>query len=102
MRGLVTGAVPLAPSPRPSPRGERGLGRVVSRRTRLMKLSTDRILTTHVGSLPRPKPLFELIMAKEQGGAVDQRSFEAESARAVDETVAQQRMRSGPRPWASG
>ena len=55
-----------------------------------MKLSTDRILTTHVGSLPRPKPLYELIMAKEQGGAVDQRSFEAESARAVDETVAQQ------------
>ena len=55
-----------------------------------MKLSTDRILTTHVGSLPRPKPLFELIMAKEQGGAVDQRSFEAESARAVDDTVAQQ------------
>ena len=29
-------------------------------------------------------------MAKEQGGAVDERSFEAESARAVDETVAQQ------------
>ena len=55
-----------------------------------MKLSTDRILTTHVGSLPRPKPLLELIMAKEQGGAVDQRSFEAESVRAVDETVAQQ------------
>jgi 5-methyltetrahydropteroyltriglutamate--homocysteine methyltransferase len=57
---------------------------------RAMKLSTDRILTTHVGSLPRPKPLYELIMAKEQGGAVDQRTFEAESARAVDATVAQQ------------
>jgi 5-methyltetrahydropteroyltriglutamate--homocysteine methyltransferase len=55
-----------------------------------MKLSTDRILTTHVGSLPRPKPLYELIMAKESGAAVDQRSFEAESARAVNETVAQQ------------
>jgi 5-methyltetrahydropteroyltriglutamate--homocysteine methyltransferase len=55
-----------------------------------MKISSDRILTTHVGSLPRPKALFELIMAREQGGAVDARTFEAESARAVAETVAQQ------------
>ena len=55
-----------------------------------MKISSDRILTTHVGSLPRPKTLFELIMAREQGGAVDSRIFEAESARAVAEIVAQQ------------
>ena len=27
-----------------------------------MKLSTDRILTTHVGSLPRPDDLFELML----------------------------------------
>ena len=26
-----------------------------------MKLSTDRILTTHVGSLPRPQPLVDLL-----------------------------------------
>ena len=26
-----------------------------------MKVSTDRILTTHTGSLPRPKPLIDLI-----------------------------------------
>jgi 5-methyltetrahydropteroyltriglutamate--homocysteine methyltransferase len=55
-----------------------------------MRISSDRILTTHVGSLPRPKALFELILAREQGSAVDARTFEAESARAVAETVAQQ------------
>jgi 5-methyltetrahydropteroyltriglutamate--homocysteine methyltransferase len=55
-----------------------------------MKTSSDRILTTHVGSLPRPKALFELIMAREEGRAVDARTFEAESARAVADTVAQQ------------
>lgn len=31
-----------------------------------MKLSTDRILTTHVGSLPRPDELADLIRAREQ------------------------------------
>ncbi len=31
-----------------------------------MKLSTDRILTTHVGSLPRPQPLAELLVKKDQ------------------------------------
>ena len=32
-----------------------------------MKTSTDRILTTHTGSLPRPKPLVDLILGREQG-----------------------------------
>ena len=32
-----------------------------------MKLSTDRILTTHVGSLPRPDDLFELMLARQDG-----------------------------------
>ncbi|HTC06165.1 MAG TPA: hypothetical protein VK749_22350, partial [Xanthobacteraceae bacterium] len=31
-----------------------------SRNCKKMKLSTERILTTHVGSLPRPDDLFEL------------------------------------------
>ena len=55
-----------------------------------MKMSTDRILTTHVGSLPRPRQLYDLILAKEEGKPVDARTFEAESARAVDDIVAQQ------------
>lgn len=32
-----------------------------------MKVSTDRILTTHVGSLPRPPLLEEMLLAKEKG-----------------------------------
>src|SRR5262249_32671685 len=38
---------------------------------RSMKTSTDRILTTHTGSLPRPKPLVDLILAREQGRTID-------------------------------
>src|SRR5271156_4251281 len=55
-----------------------------------MKTSRDRILTTHVGSLPRPKPLYDLIIAKERGDKVDHAAFDAASARAVADTVAQQ------------
>ncbi|HEX9463379.1 MAG TPA: cobalamin-independent methionine synthase II family protein [Alphaproteobacteria bacterium] len=55
-----------------------------------MKLSTDRILTTHVGSLPRPKPMLELILAKEEGRAVDPAAFDAQAAGSVDEIVAAQ------------
>jgi 5-methyltetrahydropteroyltriglutamate--homocysteine methyltransferase len=56
-----------------------------------MKTSKDRILTTHTGSLPRPKQLVDLILEREQGHAVDAAAFEAEIAKAVDGTVAQQR-----------
>jgi len=55
-----------------------------------MKTSTDRILTTHTGSLPRPKPLIDLILSREKGGAVAADVFEAATARAVDDVVAQQ------------
>jgi 5-methyltetrahydropteroyltriglutamate--homocysteine methyltransferase len=55
-----------------------------------MKTSTDRILTTHTGSLPRPKPLVDLILEREKSGAVDARAFEAETANAVDDVVARQ------------
>ena len=55
-----------------------------------MKTSTDRILTTHTGSLPRPKPLIDLILRREKGEAIDADAFEAATAKAVDEVVAQQ------------
>jgi 5-methyltetrahydropteroyltriglutamate--homocysteine methyltransferase len=55
-----------------------------------MKTSTDRILTTHTGSLPRPKPLLDIILRREQGDKIDAASFEAVTAQAVDEVVAQQ------------
>src|SRR5262249_17787713 len=50
----------------------------------------DRILTTHTGSLPRPKALVDLVLEREQGRAVDAAAFEAEAAKAVDEVVARQ------------
>ena len=49
-----------------------------------MILSRDRILTTHVGSLPRPKALAELLMLKDKGEAYDREALE----RAVREAVA--------------
>ena len=55
-----------------------------------MKLSTARILTTHVGSLPRPKSLLDVILAKEEGRPVDAAAFEAQSDAAVAEVVAKQ------------
>ncbi len=55
-----------------------------------MKTSTDRILTTHTGSLPRPKPLIDLILRREHGEAVAADLFEAATARAVDDVVAAQ------------
>jgi 5-methyltetrahydropteroyltriglutamate--homocysteine methyltransferase len=36
-----------------------------------MKRSTDRILTTHAGSLPRPDELLPLLYARAKGDALD-------------------------------
>ena len=55
-----------------------------------MKTSTDRILTTHTGSLPRPKPLIDLILRREKGEAIAADAFEGEVVKAVDDIVAQQ------------
>ena len=55
-----------------------------------MKLSTERIPTTRVGSLPRARSLLDLILAKEEGRLVDAAAFEAQSGNAVAEVVAQQ------------
>ena len=55
-----------------------------------MKTSTDRILTTHTGSLPRPKALIDVIIGREQGKPIDAAAFETATAQAVDEVVAKQ------------
>jgi 5-methyltetrahydropteroyltriglutamate--homocysteine methyltransferase len=55
-----------------------------------MKTSIDRILTTHTGSLPRPKSLIELILRREKGEAVSPQALDAEVAKATDEIVAKQ------------
>jgi 5-methyltetrahydropteroyltriglutamate--homocysteine methyltransferase len=56
-----------------------------------MKTSTDRILTTHVGSLPRPAVVADGLFAREGEDPVfDAAAFEAVVAEAVATTVARQ------------
>jgi len=55
-----------------------------------MKHSTDRILTTHVGSLPRPPDLLAFLEAREMGQEFDQAAFERCLAAAVGEVVRKQ------------
>jgi len=55
-----------------------------------MKLSTDRILTTHVGSLPRPQDVVDFLFAQDRGEPYDERKFEATMRHAVEEAVAHQ------------
>lgn len=50
----------------------------------------DRILTTHVGSLPRSAAVTELIFAHEQGEAVDAARFDEVLTEAVDACVERQ------------
>ncbi len=55
-----------------------------------MKASTDRIITTHAGSLPRPPELLKLIRAKVSAQPHDQKQLDAEITKAIDECVARQ------------
>jgi 5-methyltetrahydropteroyltriglutamate--homocysteine methyltransferase len=56
-----------------------------------MKASTDRILTTHTGSLPRPDDLTVLLEALETGTMPDAAAFDARVRQAVIEIVRAQR-----------
>ncbi len=55
-----------------------------------MKSSTDRILTTHTGSLPRPGDLVAMLNAKELGEPYDRTAFATRVKRAIDKIVRQQ------------
>src|SRR5215469_5840942 len=55
-----------------------------------MKTSTDRILTTHVGSLPRPPGLRELLVRKDQGEAYDKAELDRQVRQAVFDIVKRQ------------
>jgi len=55
-----------------------------------MKLSTDRILTTHVGSLPRPEDLIELMLVEDRRETKDRAALEERIAEAVRDVVARQ------------
>src|SRR5579862_1738289 len=52
-----------------------------------MRRSTERILTTHTGSLPRPETLLPLLMADNAGEPVDRAALDAQVRQAVQETV---------------
>ncbi len=55
-----------------------------------MKTSTDRILTTHVGSMPRPQAVVDQLFAQDRGQAYDQAEFDHVMQRAVREVAAKQ------------
>jgi 5-methyltetrahydropteroyltriglutamate--homocysteine methyltransferase len=55
-----------------------------------MRTSETRILTTHVGSLPRPARLRELLLRQEQGEAIDEVELAQQAATAVEAVVRRQ------------
>lgn len=55
-----------------------------------MTTDSDRILTTHTGSLPRPEDLIQIMWAKADGIPVDEDALSERVSSAVKETVARQ------------
>src|ERR1700722_2564564 len=55
-----------------------------------MIISRDRILTTHVGSLPRNDALSQLLIDREEGKPIDQKALSTEMDKAVQEIVEHQ------------
>ena len=55
-----------------------------------MRTSTDRILTTHVGSLPRSQALVDALLQKDRGEIEDWAAYDRTIAEAVDEVVRRQ------------
>ena len=55
-----------------------------------MIFSRDRILTTHVGSLPRNEKLSDLLMAQEEGKEYDPKVLSSEMDQAVRHVVRKQ------------
>lgn len=56
----------------------------------MMKRSVDRLRTTHVGSLPRPSSVVELLIKRERAEPYDSAQFEAVIGAAVADAVTQQ------------
>jgi 5-methyltetrahydropteroyltriglutamate--homocysteine methyltransferase len=56
----------------------------------LVKLSTNRIITTHVGSLPRNQTVVDLLFKREQAEPYDQIEFDRAMEQAVAQTVSKQ------------
>ena len=56
-----------------------------------MRASSDHILTSHAGSLPRPDALIEANRAREAGEATDERGYHEVLRNAVADVVRRQR-----------
>jgi len=83
-RGILRGAIPLGlPILRTHALLQPGS-------EKSMKRSTDRILTTHAGSLPRPADLVAMGEAIQDGRPVDAASYEARLAQAIGIVVREQ------------
>jgi 5-methyltetrahydropteroyltriglutamate--homocysteine methyltransferase len=55
-----------------------------------MQRSSDRILTTHAGSLPRPPDVLQMIRAKSRGEPVDEKALQTRVRESVAEVVRKQ------------
>lgn len=55
-----------------------------------METSSDRILTTHVGSLPRPQAVVDVLFAQDRGEPYDQAEFDRVIEAGVDQAVRNQ------------
>ena len=60
-----------------------------------MKRSTNRILTTHTGSLVRPPQLLAFVRARQMGQAIDERAFDATLHDAVGDVVVRRQVGAG-------
>ncbi|HEY4174961.1 MAG TPA: hypothetical protein VGM42_18170, partial [Rhodopila sp.] len=56
-----------------------------------MKASSDRILTSHAGSLPRPDALIEANRTRAAASGADEDRFQAQLRAAVGDVVARQK-----------
>src|SRR5439155_1104128 len=74
-----------APALRRVARGGRRRRRV--RRGGGPRVVAERVLTTHVGSLPRPQPVVDQVFAEDRGDPVDYAEYERVVAEAVREVV---------------
>jgi 5-methyltetrahydropteroyltriglutamate--homocysteine methyltransferase len=55
-----------------------------------MKISAERILTTHVGSLPRPQEVVDLLFGQDRGEGIDEELFDETMRRAAADLVQRQ------------
>lgn len=56
-----------------------------------MQYSADRMLTTHVGSLPRPQPVVDMLFSEDRGELTDRAAYDATMRQAVRDAVQRQR-----------